>query len=101
MQSAFTPAQSEKYHLILANSLGFRGRHAERVALVQPIIGEVKTPVRHASFLYELIDGYTSLGQYEQALQAMNESIALLPLMEKTGDKITVLQAAIAATIGF
>jgi len=101
LQSAFTPTQNEKYHLILASSLGFRGQHAQRVALVQSFIGQVTTPGRRASFLYELIDGYTSLGQYEQALRALNESIALLPMLVKTGDKITVLQAAIAASIAF
>lgn len=97
LQAGFTPEQNERYHLTLASSLGFRARHAERVALVQSFIGQVKTPGRRASFLYELIDGYTALGQYELALEALNESIALLPLLEKTGDKITVLQAAIAA----
>lgn len=101
LQPAFTPSQKERYLLSLANSLGFRGQHAQRVALVQSFIGEVTTPGRRASFLYELIDGYTSLGQYQEALLALNESIALLPVLVKTGDKIAVLQAALAATIAF
>nr|WP_315488926.1 GGDEF domain-containing protein [uncultured Rhodoferax sp.] len=101
LQTSFTAVQNERYHLSLANSLGFRGQHAQRVALVQSFIRQASTPGRRASFLYELIDGYTSLGQYEEALQAMNESIALLPVLVKTGDKITVLQGSVATTIAF
>ncbi|MDP3616774.1 MAG: hypothetical protein Q8R49_02975, partial [Rhodoferax sp.] len=85
LQSTFTQAQREKYHHIYASSLGYRGRHEERIALVQSFIGQVKTPGLRASFLYELIDGSTALGQYEKALQAMNESILLLPVLTATG----------------
>ncbi|MES2581463.1 MAG: diguanylate cyclase [Pseudomonadota bacterium] len=101
LQSTFTPAQNEKYHLVLASSLGFRGQQAQRVALVQSFMGQVTTPGRRATFLYQLIDGHTALGQYEKALQTMNESIALLPVLEKPGDKIMVLQGAIATSIAF
>ena len=59
LQPGFTAAQNERYHLSLASSLGFRGQHAQRVALVQSFIGQVTAPGRRASFLYELIDGYT------------------------------------------
>lgn len=95
LQSTFTPEQNEKYQLAYAHSLGDRGKHAERVALVESFIGQVKTPARRASFLYELIDGYTALGRYESALRAMNESILLLPAIEKISQKIVVLQGAL------
>lgn len=96
LQSTFTQAQREKYHHIYASSLGYRGRHEERIALVQSFISQVKTPGLRASFLYELIDGSTALGQYEKALQAMNESILLLPVLTATGDKMIVMQGAFA-----
>ncbi|MBI2751738.1 MAG: GGDEF domain-containing protein [Burkholderiales bacterium] len=94
LQPTFTPDQNERYQLVYAHSLGDRGRHAERVALVESFIGQVKTPARRARFLYELIDGYAVLGRYEHALAAMNESIQLLPGLEKTSQKIVALQGA-------
>lgn len=96
LQSNFTPVQNEKYQLYSASSLGFRGRHEERVALVQSFLPQVKAPARRARFLYELIDGNTALGRYEAALQAMNESILLLPALESAGEKMAVLQSALA-----
>lgn len=101
LQSTFTPVQNEKYQLAYASSLGFRGRHEERIALVQSFLGQVKTPARRARFLYELVDGNTALGKYENALSAMNEAILLLPLLKETGEKITVLQGALALMNSF
>ncbi len=95
LQPMFTPEQNEKYQLAYAHSLGDKGRHAERVALVESFLSQVKVPAGRASFLYELIDGYTALGRYENALQAMNESVLLLPAIEKTSRKIVVLQGAV------
>lgn len=95
LQPTFTPEQNEKYQLAYAHSLGDRGRHAERITLVESFIGQVKTPARRARFLYELIDGNTALGRYESALQAMNESILLLSAIEKTSQKIVALQGAL------
>lgn len=95
LESTFTPEQNERYQLAYAHSLGDRGKHAERVALVESFLGKVKTPARRARFLYELIDGYTALGRYERALQAMNESILLLPALEKTSQKIVALQGTV------
>ena len=96
LQSSLTPAQNERYHLLSASSLGFRGRHEERIALVQSFIGRVETPVRRARFLYELVDGNTALGKYESALQAMNEQMRLLPLFTDPQDEVPVLNGAIA-----
>ena len=95
LQPTFSPEQNEKYQIAYAHSLGDKGRHAERVALVESFLSQVKVPARRASFLYELIDGYTALGRYESALQAMNESVLLLPAIEKTSTKIVVLQGAL------
>lgn len=95
LQPTFTAEQNEKFQLYSAYALGAKGKHEERVALVESFIGEVKSPVRRARFLYELIDAYTALGRYELALRAMNESILLLPALEKTSQKIVVLQGAV------
>ena len=95
LESSFTPDQNEKYQLAYAHSLGDRGKHEERIALVEGFISQVKAPARRARFLYELIDGNTALGKYERALQAMNESILLLPVIEKTASKIVALQGAL------
>ncbi|MDD5333157.1 MAG: GGDEF domain-containing protein [Rhodoferax sp.] len=96
LQSSFTPVQNERYQLYYASSLGFRGRHEERISLVQSFLPQVKTPARRARFLYELIDGSTVLGRYEAALLAMNQSILLLPRLESAGEKMNVLQSALA-----
>jgi diguanylate cyclase (GGDEF)-like protein len=95
LQPTFTPDQNERYQLVYAHSLGDRGRHAERVALVESFISQVKAPARRVRFYYELIDGYTVLGRYEPALNAMNESIRLLPGIEKTSQKVVALQGAV------
>ncbi len=96
LQPTFTAEQNEKYQLAYASSLGYQGKHDERVRFVEAVIGQVKTPTRRARFLYELIDGNAALGRYENALRAMNESILLLPNIEKTRPKIVVLQGALS-----
>lgn len=95
LEPTFTPDQNEKYQLAYAHSLGDRGKHEERVALVEAFIGQVKSSARRARFLYELIDGYSALGRYEKALQAMNESFLLVPEIEKTSQKIIVFNGAV------
>ncbi|MBI2751740.1 MAG: diguanylate cyclase [Burkholderiales bacterium] len=94
LQSTFTQDQREKYQLAYASSLGFKGKHEERIASVESFIGQVKKPARRARFLYELIAGNTALGRHEKALNAMNESILLLPAIENTSQKVVVLQGA-------
>nr|WP_295786723.1 GGDEF domain-containing protein [Rhodoferax sp.] len=95
LEPSFTPEQNEKYQLAIANSLGDQGKHVERVALVESFIGQVKAPAGRVSFLYELIQGNTALGRYENALQAMNESILLLPGLQKASQKVVALQGAL------
>lgn len=95
LRDSFTPEQNHRYHAIYAKYLGFQGRHEERIALVQSIIGQVTKPSTRASLLYDLVDGNRALGHYESALQAMNESILLLPSIEGTGAKLLVLNGAV------
>ena len=95
LQQSFTPEQNEKFQLYRAFSLGAKGKHEERVNLVESFIDQVTSPALRAGFLYELIDGSNALGRYERALQAMNESILLLSAMEKTSSKIVILQGAL------
>jgi diguanylate cyclase (GGDEF)-like protein len=94
LEPTFTPEQNEKFQLSQANSLGVRGRHEERIALVTSFIVRVKRPDWRARFLYELIDGNNALGRYERALEAMNESILLLPTIESNSQKIVVFNGA-------
>lgn len=101
LQGTFTQVQKERYQLVQASFLGYRGRHQDRIALVQSFLGQVKTPGRRASFLYELVDGNTALGRYQDAVLAMNESILLLPVLETSEDKIAVLQGALALMSSF
>jgi len=95
-ESGFTQTQRETYLLAQASSMGLRGDHAKRIALAQSALEQVKTPILRARFLYELIDGNTALGHYETALKGMNESILLLPALDKVSQKIVVLQGATA-----
>lgn len=95
LKPSFTVDQNERYTLVRVNHLGARGEHMARVALAQSTLPQIQLPTRRARFLYELIDGYSALGQYENALKAMNESIVLLPALESSSVKIVVLQGAI------
>lgn len=101
LQPRFTQAQNERYNLLFATFLAFKGKHQERVAMVLPLLNQVKEPATRAKLLYQLIDGYTFLGQYERALSAMNEAILLLPSLEGEREKITVLQGALVLSISF
>ena len=94
LRPTFTPAQNEKFHLIYASSLGFRGQHEERVALVESVLGQIKTPDMRAKFLYEMVDASTALGRYEEALKAMNEAVLLLPSLKNPRQEMTVLKSA-------
>lgn len=95
LQPSLTPVQNERYQHYQASSLGYRGKHEERVRLVQAFLPQVMAPDKRVKFFYELIDGNTALGRYEAALKAMNESVLLLPTIEGTDDKIVALQGAV------
>ncbi|MFZ6816309.1 diguanylate cyclase [Undibacterium sp. Rencai35W] len=95
LAKSFDSKQKDRYHILRASFLGFRGRHKERVLLAESYIAQVTDPEVKVRFLYQLSDGYTNLGQYEQALDAMNKSILLLPKLVKLNAKIDTLQTAI------
>ncbi len=96
LRPAFTLFQDGSFHICAAGSLGVRGKHEERVALVESFLPRVKVPEQRANLLYHLTDGYTALGKYERALDAMNESILLLPSLKDAREKIGILQGGIA-----
>lgn len=95
LEPTLTKKQKDKYYLLLVSSLTFRGMYKEEVALVKSKIDQVKDPDVRAGFLYYLSVGHTNLGEYEQALLAMNEGILLLPKLVDQESKVRTLQAAI------
>jgi diguanylate cyclase (GGDEF)-like protein len=95
-ENVFSEKQKQKYYFLSANSLALEGKYKEQVTLVLSILAEVKDPEIRAGFLYYLSEGYTNLGEYERALLAMNDGIALLPKLRESESKVRTLQAAIA-----
>ena len=94
-ESTLNEKQRDKFQILNAAALGFRGRHKEKVELVQSYIGKVSDPEYRVRFLYQLSVGYTNLGEYEKALEAMNESIIMLPKLRELNSKMDTLQSAI------
>lgn len=95
LEPTFSDAQRNRYFLLAASAYGFKGRHKERVELVESRLSFVKDPDYRVRYLYQLSSGYTSLGEYEKALMAINESIILLPKLTNQNAKVDTLQAAI------
>ena len=95
-EHGFSDAQRETYHHQLITSLGFRGEYKEQIALIKSIYDQTKNQELRASFLYNLSDAYTNIGEYEQALVAMNEGILLLPKLINLNAKVDTLQAAVS-----
>lgn len=95
LQSQFSEEQRDKFYVFSASALGFKGRHKEKVELVRSVIEKVSNPDYKARLLYQLSAGYTQLGEYENALVSMNESILLLPKLKNQFAKMDTLQAAI------
>jgi diguanylate cyclase (GGDEF)-like protein len=96
LESTFTEKQKELFYFHSASSLALRGKHKERVVLVQSYLNKVANPNIRVKFLYQLSDSYTNLGEYENALEVMNQAIVLLPKLVDLGAKNNALQAAIA-----
>jgi diguanylate cyclase (GGDEF)-like protein len=94
-KSIFDKKQEGIYYVRLSISLGFRGKHKERIELIRSIINEVKDNEVKVQLLYQLSASLTILGEYEDALLVMNEEIVLLPKLTSLGAKISALQAAI------
>ncbi len=95
LRSTFTQTQNEDFHVCSGNYLSLKGKHEEHVELIQSFLDQVRAPNRRALFLYQLVDAYTALGKYENALLVMNEAILLLPKLEGVRVKASVLQGAI------
>ena len=96
LKDKFTEVQLARFYLMSASNLGFRGKHKERVELVQSVIDHIKDPHYKVRFLYQMSSGFNNLGEYEKALEAMNKSILILPTLSRDDAKVDVLQAAIS-----
>lgn len=92
----FSQDQEFRFTLLLASFYGYTGRHKERIALVQSILDRVTDPNQKAKFLYLSSYSYTATGEYEKALQSMNQSVLLIPKITQVLSKVDVLQSAIA-----
>lgn len=96
LKDAFSHDQEARFYLLRASSFGFQGKHKDRVELVESVIGKFPDADLRARFLYQLSTGYINLGEYERALNAMNESILLIPKLSGLNAKMDALQSAIA-----
>ena len=99
LRSTFSEKQIERFILLKASSLGLRGKQLERIDLVKSYVERVSNPDSRLKFLYELSDAYTHLGDYENALKAINESILLLPKATSVNAKVATLSAAISLLV--
>jgi diguanylate cyclase (GGDEF)-like protein len=99
LEPTFTQTQRDRFYLLSASALGYTGRHKERIDLVNEYIARVKDPEYRVRFLYHLSSAYTYLGEYEKALQVMNQSILLLPSLSSMSAKVDTLQASITLLI--
>lgn len=95
LKSTFNKKQEGLYYMRLAVSLGFHGKHKERVDLIRANINEINDLDVKAILLYQLSASLTILGEYEGALAVMNEEIVLLPKLSTISSKGSALQAAI------
>lgn len=94
-QKTFSTEQRNRFYLLRASALGFLGKHRERVEFIRSVIPGISDIDYRARFLYQLSDGYINLGEYENALNYMNQSIVMLPKLKNKNAKIDVLQSAI------
>lgn len=96
LEPEFSKRQKEKYYLHRINLLAYQGRYKEQVSLILTVLDQIDEPNVRANYLYNLSDGYTNLGEYEQALIRMNEGILLLPKVDNVNAKMNTLQAALS-----
>ncbi|QJQ04649.1 hypothetical protein EJG51_000930 [Undibacterium piscinae] len=94
-ESIFTKDQEGRYYFYNALFLSFSGKHKESVTSIESVIGKILEPKSRIRLLYQLSNEYTIIGDYENALVAMNQSVLLLPKIVDLGSKITTLQASI------
>lgn len=93
--SLMQPAILERYVLLKASYLGLSGQQRKRIALVRKFQSDLPGADTQVKLLYELSDAYTRLGENEEALQAMNRGIRLLPKLTQNNAKVSILQGAI------
>lgn len=98
-QSEFNEEQLHKFILLKASNLGFLGLHKERVELIKSKLANVSDPEIRIRYLYHLSSGYSRLGEYEPALVAMNEGIALLPKLNTGRAKLSALQGIVTILV--
>jgi len=96
IEPSLSPSQKARYFTLLSSSYAFRGLHKEQIEVSREALKSVTGPDQRAFLLYHLADGYASLGQYEDALQAMNDSIVLLSKLSELKSKVAVLQSAVS-----
>ena len=96
IEPSLSSAQKARYFTLLSSSYAFRGLRKEQVEVSSEALKSVAEPDQRAPLLYHLADGYASLGQYENALHAMNDSIVLLPKLSDLKAKVEVLQSAVS-----
>lgn len=95
LESKFTESQRSHYLKLLSAFYGFRGLHKQQVETSEKALKWITDPEERASQLYLLADGYANLGRYDNALEAMNESIQFLPKLNNLVSKVDVLQSAV------
>ncbi len=98
-QAEFSDEQLHRFILLKAANLGFLGLHKERVELIKNKISNVSDPEIRIRYLYHLSSGYSRLGEYEPALVAMNEGIALLPRLSSGRARLSALQGIVTILV--
>ena len=94
--NSLSQAQQEKFYVQKAAFFGAVGRQKERVELAEKAIQHIQSIEIQVKLLYQLSDGYTNLGMFEKALNAMNQSVALLPKLTDVNTKLYTLQSAVS-----
>ncbi|MFZ6655897.1 hypothetical protein [Undibacterium sp. TJN19] len=77
LEPFFTKDQKDRVYVKHAAMLGFQGKHEERVKLINSYLAEVTDIEMKARFLGQLIRAYADLGEYEKAIEVMNNSMKL------------------------
>lgn len=95
-ESQFTTAQRDKFNRVVVFYYGLRGKYTEQISYAQSVLPSTQNPDIKASLYYSLAEAYKSVGQYENALKAMNEGIVLLPTLTELNAKKDILQSAVA-----
>ena len=94
--SSLSKEQQDRFYSQKAAFLGAVGRQKERVEFAEKAIEHVQSIEIKVRLLYQLSDGYTNLGMFENALNAMNQSITLLPKLSDVNTKLYTLQSAVS-----